>query len=77
MEQHENYTSLAIKPEAGSDYDLVCCGPGSGNSKEAGGDKLWGHHRPCKVQDKHYEVLVTMGDRYAAYSKTTILNVSP
>ena len=77
MEQHKNYTKLAIKPEAGSDFDLVCCGPSSRHSKEAGGDKPWGHHRPCKVQDKHYEVLVTMGDRYAAYSKTTILNVSP
>ena len=27
MEQHKNYTKLAIKPEAGSDFDLVCCGP--------------------------------------------------
>ena len=77
MEQYENYTSLGIKPKAGSDYDLVCCGPGSGNSKEAGGDKPWGHYRPCKVRDKHYEVLATMGDRHATCSKIIIVNVSP
>ena len=77
MEQYENYTSLGIKPEAGSDYDLVCCGPSSGHSKEAGGDKPWGHYRPCKVRDEHYEVLAAMGDRHATSSKITIVNVSP
>ena len=77
MEQHKNYTKLAIKPEAGSDFDLVCCGPSSRHSKEAGGDKPWGHRRPCKIRDKHYEVFATMGDRHATCSKITILNVSP
>ena len=77
MEQQKNYTKLGIRPEAKSHYDLVCCGLSCGYSKEAGGDKPWGHHRPCKVRDNHYEVLATMGDRHATSNKITILNVSP
>ena len=63
-----------MKPKAGSNYDLVCCGPSEGDSNEAGGSEPWGFRRPCKVEDDHYTVLATMGDRHATNSKITILD---
>ena len=63
-----------MKPKAGSNYDLVCCGPSKGDSNEAGGSGPWGFSRPCKVEDDHYTVLATMGDRHATSSKITILD---
>ena len=72
----EEGQKMGITPEARSTYDLVCCGPSTGDSKEAGGKGSWGHLRPCRVRDEHYEVYATMGDRHATYSKITILEVS-
>lgn len=74
MEQYSH--TMAITPKAGSSYDLVCCGPRTGDSIDAGGKSPWGHRRPCKVQVKHYKVAATMGDRHATCSKITILEVS-
>lgn len=71
-----NTKTMGLKPKSGSDYDLVCCGPGDGKSIEAGGDQPWGSYRPCKVQDQNYKVLSIMGDRHATSSKITILNVT-
>ena len=68
--------TMEITPKAESSYDLVCCGPSRGNSMDAGGKGPWGHSRPCKVRDEHYEVAATMGDRHATCSKITILEVS-
>ena len=64
------------KPRAGSKYDLVCCGPSTGNSIDAGGSGPWGHRRPFKVQDEHYIVAATMGDRHVTSSKIDIRYVS-
>ena len=63
-----------IKPKAGSNYDLVCCGQSKGDSNEAGESGPWGFLRLCKVEDDHYTVLATMGDRHATTSKITILD---
>ena len=70
----EEGKNMGIVPKAGSTYDLVCCGPGEGDSREAGGEGPWGHRRACKVQDQHYKVFATMGDRHATESKITILD---
>ncbi|KAJ7377258.1 hypothetical protein OS493_030069 [Desmophyllum pertusum] len=70
---HHDWQTLPITPKADSTYDLVCCGPSGGNSIEAGGEKPWGHLRPCKIQDDHYRVVATMGDRHATSSKIIIL----
>ena len=71
---YQDWKEMGIKPKAGSTYDLVCCGPSKGNSIEAGGNGPWGHLRPCKVQDEHYKVVATMGDRHATSSKITIVH---
>jgi len=72
----EGDDETAMIPMAESTYDLVCCGPSRGNSKETGGKGPWGHLRPCKVRDEHYEVYATMGDRHATSSKITVMEVS-
>jgi hypothetical protein len=69
----EDSSKMGKVPNAESTYDLVCCGPGKANSKEAGGSKPWGFSRPCKVHDAHYAVYATMGDRHASVSKITII----
>ena len=68
--------TMGISPKVGSNYDLVCCGPSHGGSKEAGGTGPWGHSRPCMVEDRHYKVSATMGDRHATCTKITISEVS-
>ena len=70
---YQDWEEMGLTPKAGSTYDLVCCGPSKGNSHEAGGTGPWGHVRPCKVEDEHYKVAATMGDRHATSSKITIL----
>lgn len=73
---YQDWQTMGISPKAGSNYDLVCSGPSKGYSKEAGGTGPWGHVRPCRVEDKHYKVAATMGDRHATCSKITISEVS-
>lgn len=70
----EDWNSMGKTPRAGNTYDLVCCGPGNGRSKDDGGSKPYGYHRPCEVRDGHYTVFATMGDRHATSSKIVIMN---
>jgi hypothetical protein len=71
---YQDWHEMGLTPKKESSYDLVCCGPSKGDSKEAGGTKPWGFSRPCKVQDDHYTVYATMGDRHATSSKIVIVN---
>ena len=72
---YQDWQTMSVTPKVGSSYDLVCCGPSHGGSKDAGGTGTWGHLRPCKVEDKHYRVAATMGDRHATCSKIAISEV--
>lgn len=68
-----DWDKIGMTPMYGSKYDLVCCGPDDGNSRDKGGSKPWGSKRACGVQDNNYAVFATMGDRHATVSKITIV----
>lgn len=68
-----DWNKIGMTPMYGSRYDLVCCGPDNGNSRDKGGSKPWGCKRTCAVQDNNYAVYATMGDRHATVSKITIV----
>ena len=73
---YQDWQTMYLTTKSESTYDLVCCGPSHGNSREAGGTGPWGHLRQCKVQDGRYEVAATMGDRHATCSRITIFEFS-
>lgn len=73
----QEWNSLGRNPRAGSTFDLVCCGPGDGKSRDVGGPKPFGFRRPCKVQDSNYIVYATMGDGHATTSKIVIATKEP
>ena len=73
---YQDWQTMYLTTKSESTYDLVCCGPSHGNSREAGGTGPWGHLRQCKVQDGRYKVAATMGDRHATCSRITIFEFS-
>lgn len=75
-EMYQDVPNPPMRPQEGSCYDLVCCGPGDGTYFGHAGEtrkKTWGVRRPCVVKNEKFYVTMTMGDRHATSSKVTIL----
>ncbi|XP_031554439.1 uncharacterized protein LOC116291408 [Actinia tenebrosa] len=69
----KDWDMIGMSPSYGSTFDLVCCGPGDGKSRDKGGSKPYGCKRRCAAQDNNYAVYATMGDKHATGSKITIV----